>query len=82
MRTAALLAALALSLAAAWRATRQRNAALAIAEDAVDTVAVALRSLEDANERIEDLAAAMPVWLLAGLPMVEVVPMAEDFCLN
>lgn len=82
MKTAALLAVTALSLATAWRATRQRNDALALAEDAAATAAAAVRSLQDANEKITDLAGAMPVWLLAGLPMVDVVPMAEDFCLN
>lgn len=82
MKTAALLAVTALSLAAAWRATRQRNEAMALAEDFAATTAAAVRSLQDANDRIADLAGAMPVWLLAGLPMVDVVPMAEDFCLN
>lgn len=82
MKTAALLAVTALSLAAAWRATRQRNQALALAEDFAATAGAAIRSLENANERIEDLTGSMPVWLLAGLPMVEVVPMACDFCLN
>lgn len=82
MKTVSLLAVTALSLATAWRATRQRNAALSLANEAAATTAAAMRSLQDANERIEDLSGAMPVWLLAGLPMVDVVPMAEDFCLN
>lgn len=82
MKTAALFTLSAAALLVAWRMKRQRDAALTLAEDALATAGAAIRSLENANERIEDLTGAMPVWLLAGLPMVEVVPMACDFCLN
>lgn len=82
MKTVALFTLSAAALLVAWRMKRQRDAALTLAEDALATAGAAIRSLENANERIEDLTGSMPVWLLAGLPMVEVVPMACDFCLN
>lgn len=82
MKTVALFSLSAAALLVAWRMKRQRDAALTLAEDALATAGAAIRSLENANDRIEDLTGSMPVWLLAGLPMVEVVPMACDFCLN
>lgn len=82
MKTVALFSLSAAALLVAWRMKRQRDAALTLAEDALATAGAAIRSLENANDRIEDLTGSMPVWLLAGLPMVDVVPMACDFCLN
>lgn len=82
MKTATLFTVAALSLLAALLMRRQRNQALTIAEDSLATTDVALKCLQDANATISDLRAAVPVWFMAGAPMVEVYPTADDFCLN
>ena len=61
---------------------RQRNQARQEAAAGQATAVAARRALHDANETIAALRDAVPVWFMAGAPLVEVVPMAEDFCLN
>ena len=61
---------------------RQRNQARREASTSQATAGAARRALLDAHTTIADLRDAVPVWFMAGAPLVEVVPMAEDFCLN
>ncbi|MCB0041506.1 MAG: hypothetical protein KDE23_17580 [Caldilinea sp.] len=58
---------------------RQRNQARTAH---AELAAASNRALLDAHTTIADLRDAVPVWFMAGAPLVEVVPMAEDFCLN
>lgn len=39
-------------------------------------------ALDHERQTVEGLRGSLPVWFMAGAPLVEVVPMAEDFCLN
>lgn len=89
MKTVALFTLSAVALLLAWRMKRQRDASLDLAgralasmEDTVSMVEALTGALDHERQTVEGLRGSLPVWFMAGAPLVEVVPMAEDFCLN